>query len=254
MEYTSYLPARILCQCRVEANLLQWDGIEIITRCPMQVLCQHGDGATIVGVVLACAGTLVVQAILGWILLWIVARLAEVLVVVALVGGVSGVQYVATQLLATEVDLRDAPTLQVVQAETFAEELASTLTTNLIEHGHLVANGLVGVVIPPSGIPDVLDEIVGEVSHTGTVAKQVDGDVEVGIRDLTVAQLASSLGIVQINLGKAQDRPVGRLGLVGTVTLRIVFTATVTIKSGVATEFWMEHATDAGISRKLNTS
>ena len=77
----------------------------------MQVLGQYGDGATIVGVVLAYAGTLVVQAILGRILLWVVARLAEVLVVVTLVGGVSGVQYVPTQLLATEVDLCDAPTL-----------------------------------------------------------------------------------------------------------------------------------------------
>ena len=44
-----------------------------------------------------------------------------------------------------------------------------------------MANGLVGVVIPPACVPDILDERVGEVSHTGTVAKQVDGDVEVGI-------------------------------------------------------------------------
>ena len=174
----------------------------------MQVLCEYCDGATIVWIILAYAGTLIIQTILGRILLWVVARLAEVLVVVTLVGGVSCIQYVATQLLSAEVDLCDTPTLQVIHAEAFSEEFAGTFTANLIEHGHLVADGLVGLVIPPSCIPYILDEGIGEVSYTGTVAEQIDGDVKVGIRDLTVAQFASCLGIVQIYLGKAKDRPI----------------------------------------------
>ena len=97
----------------------------------MQVLCEYCDGAAIVWIILAYAGTLIIQTILGRILLWIVARLAEVLVVVTLVVGVSSIQYVATQLLSAEVDLCDAPALQVIHTETFSEKLASTLTAHL---------------------------------------------------------------------------------------------------------------------------
>ena len=71
-----------------------------------------------------------------------------------------------------------------------------------------MADGLVGLVIPPSCIPYVLDECIGEVGNTGTVAKQIDGDVEIGIRYLTIAQFACSLGIVEIYFGKAKDRPI----------------------------------------------
>ena len=197
------LPAWVLCQSWVQTNLLQWDGVEIVALGIVQVLGEGSYGATIVRVVLACAFIYPIQQ---WILLRIVAWLAEVLVVVTLVGGVSGVQYMTAQLLTTEIDVGDAPTLQVVHAESFSEEFASTLTANLIEHVHLVANGLVGLVIPPSCIPYILDERIGEVGNTGTVAKQIDGDVKVGIRNLTIAQLASSLGIVEIYLGKAEKR------------------------------------------------
>lgn len=243
------LPAWILSQGRVQANLLQWDGIEIVAWSPVQVLCEHGDGTAVVWIILADACALVVQAILGRILLRIVARFAEILVVVTLVGGVSSVQYVATQFLSTKVDVCDAPTLQVVHAEAFAEEFARTLTTNLIEHGHLVTNGLVGVVIPPSCIPNVLDKLVAEVCHTGTVAEQIDGDVEVGIRDLTIAQLAGCLGVVQVNLGKAKNRPVWRLGLVWAVTFWVILTATIAIKGGVVAQRWMEDSLDARVGR-----
>lgn len=192
------LPAWVLCQSWVQTNLLQWNCIEIVALCVVQVLGEGSDGATIVWVVLACAFIYPIQQ---WILLWIVAWLTEILVVVTLIGGVSGVQYVTAQLLTTEIDVGNAPTLQVVHAKTFSVELTSTLTTNLIEHVHLVANSLVGLVIPPTCIPHVLDEGVGEVSHTGTVTKLVDGEVQVLIGDLTIAKLACSLGIVEIYLG-----------------------------------------------------
>ena len=233
------LPAWVLCQRRVQTNLLQWNCIEIVALGVVQVLCEGSDGATIVWVVLACAFIYPIQQ---WILLRIVAWLTEILVVVTLIGGVSGVQYVTAQLLTTEIDVGDAPTLQVVHTETFTEEFASTLTTNLIEHVHLVANGLVGLVIPPSCIPYVLDERIGEVGNTGTVTKLVDGDVEVGIRNLTIAQLASCLGIVEIYLGKAEKRQVWRLCSVRAIALRIIFTTPIIIEVRVVAEFWSEDA------------
>ena len=233
------LPARVLCQSWVQTNLLQWNCIEIVALGVVQVLCEGSDGATIVWVVLACAFIYPIQQ---WILLWIVAWLTEILVVVTLIGGVSGVQYMATQLLTTEIDVGDAPTLQVVHTETFTEEFASTLTTNLIEHVHLVANGLVGLVIPPSCIPYILDEGIGEVSNTGTVAKQIDGDVEIGIGNLTIAQLASCLGIVEIYLGKAEKRQVWRLSSGRAIAFRHIFTTPIIIEVRVVAEFWSEYA------------
>ena len=153
------------------------------------------------------------------------------------------------QLPATQIDVGDAPTLQVVHAETFAEELASALAANLVEHVHLVANGLVGRVVPPSCIPNATDEGVGEMGDTGTVAQLVDGEVEVVVGNLSVAQFADGLSIVQIHLGQPEDGPVGRLGLVCPGAFGIVFAAPVSVECPVAPQHGVEHATHAGIGR-----
>lgn len=49
------LPAGILLQLRVQAHLLQGNGIEIVALRVVQVVGKHGDGAPIVGVVFAGA-------------------------------------------------------------------------------------------------------------------------------------------------------------------------------------------------------
>ena len=61
-----------------------------------------------------------------------------------------------------------------------------TLTAYLVEHRHLMADGLLLFPVSPSSIPDAGDKLIGEWRHTGTLTQKVDGDIQILITDLSV--------------------------------------------------------------------
>ena len=80
--------------------------------------------------------------------------------------------------------------------------------------------------------------------------QKVDGNIQVFIADLSVLQFTCGFSIVEVDLSKAQNRPVGRLRVGGTIgTLRTIFAAAIVIMDGIVAQHRARNAAPITIGR-----